>query len=1008
MIGLTVSHYRIVKELGHGAMGVVYLAEDLNFNRLVAIKTLNALNGWDNHHQKRRFQREAEAASTLKHRHIATIYEFGKTPEGDPFIVMEFVDGDDLADLMRKETLTIPRSLQIIKEVAEALEEAHQHGIIHRDIKPSNIAINRAGQVRVLDFGLAKQIEIESTTPVDPDRLTLLNTQTREGTIVGTPLYLSPEQALGVEVDPRSDLFSLGAVLYECISGHSPFSGNNPIEICAKVVRDDPLPPSQFNKDVTAELDRIALKALAKKAEERYQTARELITDLDLAGEELHSSSTQTVRRLKTPSTEMGHSNIFETLSDILKQPRLSVGYVVVGSILAVAVAFGVWFLTRPKSHQPTPEAQRWYEIGTNYLREGAYFKAIKPLQEAVNADDRFALAHARSAEAWTELDYTERAQMELLRVDGLVPDRSVLARVELLYLEGIRNTITRDFAAAINSYTEIAKAKNDGQSYLDLARAYERNDEIEKAIENVVTATTRDPQYAPAFLRRGILYGRKEDLPKATAAFDKAGSLFETLGDFEGSAEVLFQRGALFARIGKMAEAQTQLEKALDIARTSNNEYQQIKTMLQLSIVLQTRGQTGPAQQMASEAVQLAQRLGLENLATQGLIDLGDTYLVRREYASAETTLKQALDFAQRNKGRRNEARALLVLAKLYVQQEINTDVALSNLEQALQYFQQGGYNKEVSLAILLRGRARLLKGDYDGALQDFKQQTEFATQTNNQSQLASTHLLIGNLLESLERYPEALISFQKSFDIYQQLDVPITMGYLIVYQAEVHWHLGHLSDAKTTLARLPSIASRLDNNYQQVLQARSAVVESQLALSESNFPAAKLAAERAIKLSGKSINHTGVEAKVQLGSIQVRSGAKAEGLHTSREALDEAKQLKDEYLVSLAMLAYAEALLENNNPGDAREIALEAQKRFEQGKQVDSEWQAWLIAAQASQKLKDDSNLGEEVTEASSTLTALEEKWGKNEFALYLNRPDVAGKRKLLDDLARHSESH
>src|SRR5689334_4205871 len=175
MIGQTVSHYRIVKELGHGAMGVVYLAEDLNFNRLVAIKTLNALNGWDNQQQRRRFQREAEAASTLKHRHIATIYEFGKTSEGDPFIVMEFVDGDDLADLMRKETLTISRSLQIIKEVAEALEEAHQHGIVHRDIKPSNIALNRAGDVRVLDFGLAKHIEIESTTPVDPDRLTLLN-----------------------------------------------------------------------------------------------------------------------------------------------------------------------------------------------------------------------------------------------------------------------------------------------------------------------------------------------------------------------------------------------------------------------------------------------------------------------------------------------------------------------------------------------------------------------------------------------------------------------------------------------------------------------------------------------------------------------------------------------------------------------------------------------------------------------------------------------------------------
>jgi tetratricopeptide (TPR) repeat protein len=338
-------------------------------------------------------------------------------------------------------------------------------------------------------------------------------------------------------------------------------------------------------------------------------------------------------------------------------------------------------------------------------------------------------------------------------------------------------------------------------------------------------------------------------------------------------------------------------------------------------------------------------------------------------------------------------------------VQQETNTDLALSNLEQALQYFQQGGYNKEVSLAILLRGRARLLKGDYDAALQDFKQQIEFAQKTNNQSQLASTQLLVGNLLKSLERYPDALISFQKSFEIYQQLDVPITMGYLVVYQAEMHWHLGHLDEAKSILSKLPPIASRLDSNYQQVLQARSGVVESQLALSESDFAGAKRAAERAIKLSGSKVNHTGVEAKVQLGSVQIRSGAKDAALRISREALEEANQIKDEYLVSLAMLTYSEALLESNDAVRAHELVIETQKRFDQSKQLDSEWQAWLVAAKASRKLQQNSNVGTEIMEANSTLTALEGKWGRNEFARYLNRPDVAVRRKHLEDLTREN---
>jgi serine/threonine protein kinase/tetratricopeptide (TPR) repeat protein len=996
MIGKTISHYRIVKELGQGAMGVVFLAEDLNFNRLVAIKTLNGLKGRDNQQQKRRFQREAEAASTLKHRHIATIYEFGKTDESEPFIVMEFVDGDDLADLMRRETLTVPRSLQIIKEVAEALEEAHQHGIIHRDIKPSNIAINSAGQVRVLDFGLAKQIEAEAGCPVDPERQR--DTQTREGTIVGTPLYLSPEQALGVEVDPRSDLFSLGAVLYECISGHSPFSGSNPLEICAKVIRDEPLPPSKFNKDITAELDRIALKALAKKPEERYQSARNLITDLEDAREKMQGLSTTMVRRLRRPATELNRSHVLETLSDILKRPRLSIGYVAAGLVLVVVAAFGVWSLTRPKPHQPTQEARRWYEIGTNYLREGAYFKAIKPLQEAVNADDRFALAHARSAEAWTELDYTERAQMELLRVDGLVPDRSVLPRVELLYLDGIRHTITREFPVAINAYAEIAKSKNDAQSYLDLARAYERNDELDKAIESVLTATARDPNYAPAFLRQGILYGRKEDLPKATAAFDRAESLFATLGDFEGTTEVLFQRGALFTRIGRLPEAQTQLDKALQIARTSNNEYQQIKTMLQLSIVLQLRGNTEPAQQMARDAIDLAQRLGLENLATQGLIDLGDTYLVRREYANAESNLKQALDFAQRNKGRRNEARALLILSKLYIQQEKNTDLALANLEQSLLYFQAGGYNKEVSLAILLRGRAKLLKGDYDGALQDFNQQIEFARKTNNQTQLASTLLLVGNLHKSLERYPEALASFQKSFEIYKTLDVPITMGYLLVDKSQMLWRLGHYDNAKRTLEQVMAVANRLDSKYRQTVLARRSVVESQIALSEENRALALEAAKNAVTLAGVDASHTGVEARSQLALAQIRLGLTKEGLKTSQDALEMAKLVKDEHLLSSALLVNAEASLVNGDHKAALEMAQDAQQRFSQAKQDESEWQAWWVVGMAARKQNDTLSAIEAGKHANEAMARLEKLWGSQEFQSYAARSDIRRRQEQV----------
>lgn len=997
MIGRTISHYRIVEELGAGGMGVVYVAEDTVLQRRVAIKTLTAARSLPNQHYRGRFLREARSVSKLSHPNIATIFDYGETDDNQPYIVMELVHGETLGQMMVREALTIPRALEIIQQVAEALAEAHRHGIIHRDIKPSNIAINERGEVKVLDFGLAKEIE-----PVDAEDSTRLqeqlNTRTREGVIVGTPQYLSPEQALGIEVDERSDIFTLGSVLYECIAGQAAFAGTRLGDIRAKIIRDDPLPPSKFNRNVSRDLDRITLKALAKNPDARYQTVAEMIADLQTVhtGLEKHSRNPKVIRL----TSDHGGTGTLATLSDIFRRPRLSVGAILLSVGAIALVAWGVIAALRPTPHQPSAEAQKWYDIGTNYLREGAYFKATKPLEQAIASDDKFALAHARLAEAWTELDYSERAQLELLRVDGLVPDRSSLDQGDFLYLDAIRATITRDYPVAIRSYTKLAQLKpNEAQTYLDLGRAYVKSDEIDKALENFNLAIKQDSQYAPAFLHLGILYGRKEDLSGANNAFDKAHSLFQTLGDFEGRAEVLYQRGVVLNKIGKLPEAQDQLQQALDIARASNNEYQQIKTMLQLSTVLYWRGKTEQAKETANGAVDLAQNLKIENLATQGLIDLGNLYIVRREYDEAERVLKQALDFARRNNGRRNEAGSQLNLAKLYVQQEKNTDEALRYIEQALSYYQQGGYNKEVSQAILLRGRTRLLKGDYNGALKDFEQQLQFVQQTNNQAQLASTYFLIGNLLEGLERYPEALTNFKKSHDIYKTLGSPLQVGYGLVNQSEMLWRIGRTNEARSILAEVPAVANQVDSNYRQTLLARSELVRSQMALTEGSFAEAKAAAEKGLSLSGPKPSHTGIESKNQLALIQVRSGSRDAGLQTSKQAVELAKQINDEHLVSLVMLGHAEALLENGDAKTALSVALEAQQRFSRDGQQESEWQAWLIAGRASQKLGDNAGARGHFDQSGKVLAALEQKWGSEAFNGYVNRLDVKAWRKQLN---------
>ena len=334
MIGQTVSHYRIVEELGRGAMGVVYLAEHTVLGRRVAIKISGSNPG--------RFLREARAASTLSHHHIATVYDYGKTDDGRPYIVMEYVEGSTLEDYLLKKSLTIPRALRVIREVAQALGEAHRLGIIHRNVKPSNIAISNRGTVKVLDFGLAKQIGSEPGEDVTDQDKSGANTQTREGVILGTPMYLSPEQALGSEIDPRSDLFSLGAVLYECLTGAPAFSGTTPMDICAKVIRDEPVRPSMINSNISDELDRVSLKALAKSADDRYQSADELIADLRVLE---HGFASQGSDQLSVDRTQSLSIN----KTDADKRGEKSKLLPVLILALVVVVASAVWL--RPTKH---------------------------------------------------------------------------------------------------------------------------------------------------------------------------------------------------------------------------------------------------------------------------------------------------------------------------------------------------------------------------------------------------------------------------------------------------------------------------------------------------------------------------------------------------------------------------------------------------------------------------------------------------------------------------------
>ena len=275
MIGSTLGHFRITDKLGEGGMGEVYLATDTRLDRRVAIKVLPEDVAGDPD-RRGRFEAEARAASAINHPNITAIYDVGEAG-GVHYIVMEHIDGGDLSSRMTSGPLEEGDIVRIGRRVADALAEAHAVGITHRDIKPANIMLTAGGQVKVLDFGLAK-LRVEDFDPLDEAAPT--QTITQPGLVMGTVRYMSPEQALGKSLDARSDLFSLGIVLYELATGQAPFVGETSAETITKISRDEPAPLRALNESLSPELERIVRKCLEKDPDRRYQGAHELAVDL--------------------------------------------------------------------------------------------------------------------------------------------------------------------------------------------------------------------------------------------------------------------------------------------------------------------------------------------------------------------------------------------------------------------------------------------------------------------------------------------------------------------------------------------------------------------------------------------------------------------------------------------------------------------------------------------------------------------------------------------------------
>jgi tetratricopeptide (TPR) repeat protein len=964
LAGARLSHYQIERLLGAGGMGSVYLARDTALDRPVAIKLITPDRSTDES-ARRRLVREARAAAALDHPNICTVYEVIDDPAGPACIVMQYVEGETLATTLRRGPLEPRHALSLASDLASALAVAHRRGIVHRDLKPQNVIVTPDRHAKLLDFGIARYPD----PAADSGSATTDSHLTAGGAVPGTPAYMSPEQVLGTPVDGRSDLFSLGVVLYECLTGRPAFKGANSFELASEIITHDPPAVSSLRTELSEAHDELCRRLLAKDKGDRFQSADELLGAL----------------RVLLPDTSRSGSTAIHV--DPRPQQRTSVVVAAAGiALLAALVGVAWWWMNRPIAYTLDAQTERYYRQGVDAIRDGTPHMARLALTRAIQLSPEFPSSYIRLAEAETELDEPESAQQQLLRVTQLVPNESRLSTEDRTRVAGVRGLMLRDIDAAVRSYLHLARRDNvDAGAWLDVGRVQEAAARDDDALASYDRALQIDPRFAAAHLRRGTILGREGRGEEAMAAFTEAERLYHSVGNVEGQVETLLRRASFLSGRLQLSDAGKAAERARVLAESLQSQAQHTRAVLLLATIMADEGHWTDAQTMAQSAVDGALRGELEAVAAEGLVDLANVLLLRGRVEEADLHLGRAIQLAEQRGVRRIAERARLQRAYIRITTG-RADDAIALARAAHEYFASNRYRRYEVTALSVLARAHDSLGELAEAEALARQALEIAEEIKDRGQVLEALENLAGVANARGALPEALSLRQRSLELRETQNDQSVLPYDLTNTADLLIRLGRHADAMPLLDRVDAGAADGVDAYRSRLR-RAMALRSMSAAIQHRAADARSYAGRA--RGDDKVDSTSLLADALSTYASSIDGARASNRGTEAGgSIDSPTGRETRYWDLLARLHAGDL-------GAALRIAETTLGAAGAAVSPEFEWRVSAIGAAAAGQLKDRARETALRARASTAFATLRNGW-TTDFVMYESRPDLVNLRR------------